>query len=273
MDPACHITIEAFDGPLDLLLHLIHKNQIDIADIPMSLVTTQYLQYLDLMRELNIAIAGEYLAMAATLIHIKSRMLLPRPEPPMDMTDPREELVRPLQDLARFKEAASALESRNLLNRDVFVRTGAFRELLAEMGEDFAVGVKEIGVFELFTAFKNAMARQNGVHVLELDKEGTNLPSHMALLSGILAQRRKEFFLQLVMGQGRNLIILTFLAILELTKMGKLLLLQKDGEEDILIYWVPINQPHEIPDAGHPHDRTPALAGGHEVWREFVNPV
>lgn len=234
----------------------------------MSLVTTQYLQYLELMRELNISIAGEYLAMAATLIHIKSRMLLPKPEPPMDMEDPREELVKPLQDLARFKAAAAALESRNLLNRDIFVREGAFRELLAEMGEDFAIGIQEISVFELLTAFKNVLTRQNGVRVLELQQEDTNLASHMTLIADILAQRKQKSFLQLVIGQGRRLIILTFLSILELTKMGKLLLLQKEGEKDILIFWTPEKNIHEIPDAGRPHDRTPTFSEKDEVMKE-----
>lgn len=231
----------------------------DITDIPMSLVTTQYLQYLDLMRELNIAIAGEYLAMAATLIHIKSRMLLPKPEPPMDMEDPREELVRPLQDLARFKAAATALESRNLLNRDVFVRKGALKELLTEMGEDFAVGVREIGVFELFTAFKNAIARQNKEHVLKLSHEDTNLTSHMSLLEDILMQRRQEFFLKLVMGLSRRLIILTFLAILELTKMEKLMLVQKEGDEDILIFWIDNQQHNATVKSEQLHDDRPSF--------------
>ncbi|MEZ0328144.1 MAG: segregation/condensation protein A [Dissulfuribacterales bacterium] len=259
MDSACHITLNAFDGPLDLLLHLIHKNQMDITDIPMALVTTQYLQYLEIMRELNIAIAGEYLAMAATLIHIKSLMLLPKPEPPLNTEDPREELVRPLQELARFKEAAIALESREILNRDVFVRENAFQELLMEMGEDFAVGVKEIGVFELFIAFKNAMARQNSVHVLELHEEDRNLPAHMALLSEILAQRKRESFLQLALGQSRSLIILTFLAILELAKTGKLMLLQKEGDEDILLFWIHDRQSDEAVNNGQPHDGRPSF--------------
>lgn len=203
----------------------------------MSLVTAQYLQYLELMRELNIAIAAEYLAMAATLIHIKSRMLLPKPEPPLDTEDPREELVRPLQELARFKAAAAHLESRDILNRDVFVRENALKELLMEMGEDFAVGVKEIGIFDLFTAFKTALT-QKQVHLLEIQEENANLPAHIALLSEILAQRKRESFHQMVFGQSRNLIILTFLAILELAKMGKLILLQKDMEEDILLFWI-----------------------------------
>jgi len=238
LEPACHITLDAFEGPLDLLLHLIHKNQLEITDIPMSWVTAQYLQYLEFMRELNIAIAGEYLAMAATLIHIKSRMLLPRPEPPADTVDPREELVRPLQELARFKEAAFHLETRELLNRDVFVREGAFRQLLQDMGEDFAIGVKEIGVFELFSAFKTIMARQNNNYTLEFQREDTTLPDHMEFLTEILAQRKRTSFFQLVLDHGRRFMVLTFLAILELTKLGRLLLLQKEGEEDIWILWV-----------------------------------
>ncbi len=119
------IKLDIFEGPLDLLLYLIRKNEIDIYNIPIALITEQYLEYLDLMRSLNLDLAGEYLVLAATLIHIKSRMLLPPVEGDDEAEegeDPRAELVQQLLEYQAFKEAALNLEERPLLERDVFTR-------------------------------------------------------------------------------------------------------------------------------------------------------
>jgi len=116
------IKLDIFEGPLDLLLYLIKKNEIDIYNIPIALITEQYLEYLDIMKSLNLDLAGEYLLLASTLIHIKSKMLLPAQDDDQeeDEPDPRAELVQQLLEYQQFKEAASQLESRPLLNRDVF---------------------------------------------------------------------------------------------------------------------------------------------------------
>src|SRR5688500_594393 len=115
---AYHIKLDAFEGPLDLLLHLIRKNEVDIYDIPITLITQQYLEYIDLMQELNLDVAGEFLVMASTLIHIKSRMLIPRPDPTLDEVeeeDPREALIRRLIEHQKFKAAAELLHDRETL--------------------------------------------------------------------------------------------------------------------------------------------------------------
>src|SRR5512136_2670112 len=116
--------LEGFEGPLDLLLHLIQKNELDIFNIPISLITEQYLEYLQLMKALNLDVAGEYLLMASTLLHIKSKMLLPKSseEEAEEEGDPRAELVRRLLEYQKYKQAALDLERRPLLDRDVFIR-------------------------------------------------------------------------------------------------------------------------------------------------------
>lgn len=117
------IKLDIFEGPLDLLLYLIKKNEIDIYNIPVALITEQYLQYLKMIKSLNLDLAGEYLVMASTLIHIKSKMLLPEPEEPEEEEeDPRAELVRQLIEYKTFKEAAAGLLERPMLERDVFKR-------------------------------------------------------------------------------------------------------------------------------------------------------
>ncbi len=125
------IKLDIFEGPLDLLLYLIKKNQIDIYNIPIALITRQYLDYLNLIKSLNLDLAGEYLVMASTLIHIKSRLLLPVPEEPSPEEledDPRSELVRQLLEHQAFKEAADLLTRRPILERDVFKRAAALPE-------------------------------------------------------------------------------------------------------------------------------------------------
>jgi segregation and condensation protein A len=115
------VKLEIFEGPLDLLLHLIHKNEVDIFDIPITTITDQYLAYLDMMKALNMSVAGDFLVMAATLIHIKSRMLLPGSDEEED-EDPRDEITRPLLEYMRLKEVAQELSEREILGRDVFSR-------------------------------------------------------------------------------------------------------------------------------------------------------
>jgi len=126
------VKLDIFEGPLDLLLFLIKKNEIDIYNIPIALVTEQYFQYLKMIKDINLDLAGEYLVMASTLIHIKSRMLLPPPEEPEEEEeeDPRAELVRQLLEHQRFKEAALSLKERPLLERDVFTRAALRRKKL-----------------------------------------------------------------------------------------------------------------------------------------------
>src|SRR4030042_1515797 len=165
------IKLDIFEGPLDLLLYLIKKNEIDIYNIPVALITEQYLQYLKMIKSLNLDLAGEYLVMAATLIHIKSRMLLPEPEEPEgEKEDPRAELVRQLLEYQAFKEAAANLSQRPILERDVFTRAAFLPEELEKLppGEEDLI---EVSIFELIEAFHRLVSRIDRTELLEIDLE------------------------------------------------------------------------------------------------------
>jgi segregation and condensation protein A len=154
---AYEIKIENFEGPLDLLLHLIKKNEMDIYDIPMAEITAQYLATIDAMKSLNLEVAGEFLLMAATLLHIKSRMLLPQQDPEEDPEpeeeDPRAELVRRLLEYQKYKDAALCLDSRPLLDREVFSR----RVASSESDEQEEGELEAVGLFELVDALRRLL--------------------------------------------------------------------------------------------------------------------
>src|SRR5512145_1006616 len=152
------VRLENFEGPLDLLLHLIKKNEVNIYDIPIVLITRQYLEYIDLMQELNLDVAGEFLVMAATLIHIKSRMLLPRPDPTQEdpEEDPREALVRRLLEHQKFKAAAELLHERETLRSAQWTRPdGPITEIAGEAPEPEV----EVDLFSLISAFRAVVER------------------------------------------------------------------------------------------------------------------
>ena len=157
---AIRIRLQSFEGPLDLLVHLIKKNKVDVYDIPIALITRQYLDYLDLMQELNLDMASEFLVMAATLIHIKSKMLLPRPETatgdPVEEEDPRDQLVRRLLEHQRFKAAAELLHERETIRNAQWTRPDARVEAIA--GEDYEPEL-EVDIFSLLSAFKAVLER------------------------------------------------------------------------------------------------------------------
>ncbi len=213
-----------FEGPLDLLLHLIRSQQLDIRDIPIALVTEQYLACLELMREIDIDVAGEWLVMAATLLHIKSKMLLPvepGQEEEGEAADPRAELVRRLLEYERYKEAALALGSRDLLDRDVFARTFPSPDLA-----DPAVAVQgprpfaPVSVFDLLSAFARVLASRPRITVHEVELERVSLADKMAELLDRLATRESLAFDELFAPEAtRAEIIVSFLALLELVRM------------------------------------------------------
>src|SRR6187455_674150 len=152
------VRLDNFEGPLDLLLHLIKRNEVSIYDIPISTITAQYLEYLDLMQEMNLDFAGEFLVMAATLIHIKSRELLPRPDPTQEdpEEDPREALVRRLLEHQRFKAAAELLHERETLRSAQWTRAdGPVLEMVGEAPEPEI----EVDLFSLISAFRSVVDR------------------------------------------------------------------------------------------------------------------
>ncbi len=215
------IKLDIFEGPLDLLLYLIRKNEIDIYNIPIALITEQYLEYLDMMRSLNLDLAGEYLVLASTLIHIKSRLLLPVVESDAEGEegeDPRAELVQQLLEYQAFKEAALSLEDRPLLDRDVFTRGAPAEEPMpAEEEEEATI---EVGVFELVQAFRRIVAGLDKSEDLAIDSDKMSLADRINEIMEKLTEEKQATFTELL---GDNLdrkqIVYTFLAILELMKL------------------------------------------------------
>jgi segregation and condensation protein A len=227
------VQLEIFEGPLDLLLHLIKKNEVSITDIPIATITEQYLATLEVMQTFNLDVAGEFLVMAATLIHIKSRMLLPMADDEDDEeegTDPREELVRRLLEYQRFKDAADQLERRELLTRDVFVRSVAPAEAIP------APGFRDVSVFELLTALKRVLDRlpKDAVHEVMLEK--ITVREKMTLLLDQLRTQRKILFESLFAEvMTRMEVVVTFLAMLELVKVRAIRIFQEEATGPIQI--------------------------------------
>ena len=215
------IKLDIFEGPLDLLLYLIKKNEIDIYNIPIALVTEQYLHYLNIIKSLNLDLAGEYLVMAATLIHIKSRMLLPLPEEPSDEQsedDPRFELIKQLLEYQTFKEAAAGLGKRPLLERDVFVRSAPMPAEIEK--SDTEEELIEVSIFELIEAFHNLVSRIDKNELLEIDLEKMSITDIINDVMERLTREKNLTFDELIgEKRSRRSVIYTFLAILELIKL------------------------------------------------------
>lgn len=216
---AYEIKLDVFEGPLDLLLYLIRKNEIDIYNIPVALIADQYLKYLEIIRSLNLDLAGEYLVLASTLIHIKSRMLLPREEgdAPEEEQDPRAELVRQLLDYQSYKEAAVCLDGRLLLERDVFKRGHPLQNADEKEDEDTDV---ELSLFDLVEAFRKIVSQLDETELLDIDGERMSLTDRINEIMEKLLQVRTLTFTDLLEEYGdRRMIIYTLLAILELMKL------------------------------------------------------
>ena len=212
---ALQVFLEAFEGPLDLLLYLIRRQNIDVLDIPIAEITKQYVEYIELMNELQLELAGEYLLMAAMLAEIKSRMLLPRPqtEDDDDEADPRAELVRRLQEYERFKKAAQDISDLPRLERDTFV-------VNAEAPERKVVTqLPDITLKELLLAFHDVLKRAEMYSNLHLQREPLSVRQRMAeILTRITAKDFTGFADLFDPEEGRMGVAVTFLAILELLR-------------------------------------------------------
>ena len=226
-----------FEGPLDLLLHLIGEHKVDILDIPIALITEKYLETLRAMRELDLDIAGEFLLMAATLAHIKSRILLPEASPDDEeeepQADPREELVRRLLEYQKYKAAAEALGEFPILGKKVFTRKA--RSVLDRSGEEETV-LAEVPVFRLVELLAKVLKEKNPDPFHEVHLENFNLTETMDRIVSLLRRSPRTSFLALLGGShDRVSILMTFLAILEMCKMRLLKLVQTEGSDDIYI--------------------------------------
>jgi len=231
------IKLEQFEGPLDLLLHLIRKNEMDIWNIQVAQITDQYLAILDAMKTLNLDVAGEFLVMAATLLHIKSRLLLPASEDveegEEDEEDPRAELVRRLLEYKKYKEAAENLEAFPLLGRDQFPRGANEPDL--EQVED--AGFEVVGLFDLVEAFKQVLAECADDAVHEVDLERLTITDRINTILGTLADRGGVTFREMFNETpDRHEVVVTFLAMLELVKMRLVQLMQNRAYGTIWLY-------------------------------------
>jgi segregation and condensation protein A len=222
---ALEVFLEAFEGPLDLLLYLIRRQNLDILDIPLAEITRQYMQYIELMQDLQLELAGEYLVMAATLAEIKSRMLLPRPKLDEDSElDPRAELVRRLQEYERFKRAAEGIDSLPRLERDVWAVEAPLKE------RQVVRPLPTITLQEMLLAFKDVVVRAQMFAHHHIQRERLSVGERM---SDILARLGGDAFLpfgQLFRPEeGRMGVTVTFVAILELMREGLIDIVQAEA--------------------------------------------
>jgi segregation and condensation protein A len=222
---ALEVFLDAFEGPLDLLLYLIRRQNLDILDIPIAQITTQYMEYVELMKELKLELAAEYLVMAAVLCEIKSRMLLPRPQSADDdESDPRAELVRRLQEYERFKQAAQDLDALPRLNRDCFT---VHADVPAGHVPRIPPSV-ELG--EVLLALREVMQRADLFSSHRVERESLSLRERMSQVLERLQHGGFVAFVELFdITEGRAGVVVSFLAILELVKSATLELVQSDS--------------------------------------------
>jgi len=214
---------EIFEGPMDLMIHLIRKNDLDIYDIPIALITDQYLQYLELMQAMNIDYAGDFLLMASTLTQIKSRMLLPTHDGENEEEDPLQEITRPLLEYLRMKSAADQLIERNLLGENTFVRNPNRDEFLTNPDDEFI----KIGLFELIDAFQKILERIPDGHRVELTADEISVKDKISQIVEILEAKASITFLELFSDNpDKHEVIITFLAILEMVKLTLIRIIQ-----------------------------------------------
>ena len=219
---ALQVFLEAFEGPLDLLLYLIRRQNLDILDIPIAEITRQYMSYIDVMRGMQLELAGEYLVMAATLAEIKSRMLLPRPAAAgEEEADPRAELVRRLQEYERFKRAAIDIEELHRVDRDTFPASAELVELRVVRLQP------NVSLQEMLVALKDVMGRAEMFAHHHISRERLSVRQRMSeVLDAMRSQAFVEFVTLFRAEEGRMGVTVTFIAILELLREGLIEIVQ-----------------------------------------------
>jgi segregation and condensation protein A len=232
---ALEVFLEAFEGPLDLLLYLIRRQNLDVLDIPIAEITRQYMRYIELMQDLQLELAGEYLVMAATLAEIKSRMLLPRPASVGDgEEDPRAELVRRLQEYERFKRAASDVDVLPRLERDVFQASAELRD------RPVARVLPQVTLREMLLAFRDVATRSQMFAHHHVQREPLSVRERMSNVLAALEQGEFVDFVQLFTAEeGRMGVTVTFVAILELLREGLIEIVQTEQLAPLHVRRVP----------------------------------
>ena len=214
---------DIFEGPMDLLVHLIKKNELDIYDIPIARITEQYLQYLEWMKIMNIDYAGDFIVMASTLAHIKSRMLLPASEDEADEDDPRQELVRPLLEYLQMKSAAEQLAERHILGEKTFVRRPDQKEYLDIDQQTYI----KVGLFELIDTFQKILEKIPGDYRIEFTTDKISVKERITQITDILETKGSTTFEALFSeNPDKSEVIVTFLAILEMVKLSLIRIVQ-----------------------------------------------
>jgi segregation and condensation protein A len=204
-----------FEGPMDLLIHLIKKNEVDVYDIPVALITEQYLAYMEWIKLLDIDNVGDFLVMASTLAHIKSRMLLPQHGLGDDEEDPRMELIRPLAEYLRIKSAAQILANRDLLGDTIFTRKTKSKQFF-----DDEPDMIQVGLFELIDAFQRVLSRVGRDHTVEIPTDEISVKDRMNDIIAVIEDKGSVTFTELFLAtDAKRYVIITFLALLELMKM------------------------------------------------------
>ncbi len=227
---ALTVFLEAFEGPLDLLLYLIKRQNIDILNIPIAVITRQYMEYIQLMGELELELAAEYLVMASMLAEIKSRMLLPRPIESADEDDPRAELIRRLQEYEQFKKAAEDLDAIDRLERDIHLTDIKIPQI------DIKMPLPGVQIKDLLIAFRDVVNRAEQFASHHLEREPLSVRDRMVIvLNKISADRFTSFEDFFEISEGRMGVVVSFLAILELLKESLIELVQSEAYAPIYI--------------------------------------
>jgi segregation and condensation protein A len=244
-EDAPRITLPLFEGPLDLLLYLIKRDQIDIHDIPIAPITHQYMEYLELMQALNLDVAGEFMVMAATLIHIKSKLLVPieptEVEGEQEYVDPREELVQRLLEFQRYKEAAGILHQQAQIRAAQWTRPDAVVPRFDDAGEEML----EAGLYDLIAAFKELLDRRKALLAHEIEAEGPPVEQRMEELLAMIREGESLEFLDLFASLGTKAeMIVTFLALLELIRLKRVRVYQRGMFASIRVFR-PVGPPAE----------------------------
>ncbi len=259
------VSLPSFEGPLDLLLHLCQKHELDILDIPIGFVTEKYLEYLAVMQLLDLDLASEYLVMAATLAHIKSKMLLPAPPPGQeddalseDEEDPRESLIRRLLEYQKYKQAGADLQARGVVGRDIFFRGMPLEEAVHTGLPPLA----QVPLFSLVEAFQGVLTKSKIKLSHDVVHERITLTDRINELVDVLRVRRRLQFEELFSGASTRFdLVITFLALLEMTKLRMTRLVQVDPTSPIYVEFSAQVSGDDVPDENSsPQERADAQA-------------
>ncbi len=225
---------DIFEGPMDLLVHLIKKNEVNIYDIPIAIITDQYLEYLEWIKSMNVDVAGSFILMAATLTQIKSKMLLPVHEDDED-DDPRMEIIRPLNEYLKMKKAAEQLLQRNLLGKDIFIRPQTEKDLEVPSEDGFF----QVGLFELIDAFRNILADLDATQHMDFTAERVSIKDRINEIIDMLEDKESVTFEELFIQPIRKSdVVVTFLAMLEMVKLNLLRILQHTHTGIIRLFYL-----------------------------------